>query len=67
MVNGVLEVAHKAINHVYLPISTFVPILSQLLFGGSFFFLAPLLLVESIFDLTFMRMYHLVPGKVNSI
>lgn len=37
MVNGVLEVAHKAINHVYLPISTFVPILSQLLFGGSFF------------------------------
>lgn len=66
MVNGVLEVAHKVIKHVYLPISTFVPILSQLLFGGSFF-LAPLLLVESIFDLTFMRMYHLVPGKVNSI
>lgn len=65
MVNGVLEVAHKAINHVYLPISTFVPILSQLLFRG--FFLAPLLLVECIIDLTFMQMYHLVPGKVNSI
>lgn len=41
----------------------YVPILSPLLFGGSFF--APLLLIKNISDPTLMGAYHLVPEHFN--
>lgn len=60
--NAVLE-TEKATKRVELALSKYVPILSQLMFGGSFF--APLLLINNIIDPIFMGACHLVPESFN--